>query len=98
MSDDMKDQVRERYGAAALRARDGQAWDQQQESLSGGSDGTTDWEVGRWLFQSTFVKTDSTVPTGEYEVVVSVYDSRAKQKVPLADGHDEVVVGRLTIR
>jgi hypothetical protein len=81
-----------------LRARDGQAWDQQQESLSGGSDGTTDWEVGRWLFQSTFVKTDSTVPTGEYEVVVSVYDSRAKQKVALADGRDEVVVGRLTIR
>jgi hypothetical protein len=81
-----------------LRARDGQAWDQQQESLSGGSDGTTDWEVGRWLFQSTFVKTDSAVPTGEYEVVVSVYDSRARQKVPLGDGHDEVVVGRLTIR
>jgi hypothetical protein len=81
-----------------LRARDGQAWDQQQESLSGGSDGTTDWEVGRWLFQSTFVKTDSTVPTGEYDVVVSVYDSKAKQKVALADGRDEVVVGRLTIR
>jgi hypothetical protein len=81
-----------------LRGRDGQAWDQQQESLSGGSDGTTDWEVGRWLFQSTFVKTDSTVPVGEYEVVVSVYDSRARQKAKLADGSDEVVVGTITIR
>jgi hypothetical protein len=81
-----------------LRGRDGQAWDQQQESLSGGSDGTTDWEVGRWLFQSTFVKTDSMVPVGEYEVVVAVYDSRAKQKVRLTDGQDEIVVGRLTIR
>lgn len=81
-----------------LRSRDGQAWDQQQESLSGGSDGTTEWEVGRWLFQSTFVRTDATVPTGEYEVVVSVYDSRARQKVRLTDGGEEIVVSRLTIR
>ncbi|MFN8632587.1 MAG: glycosyltransferase family 39 protein [Chloroflexota bacterium] len=81
-----------------LRGPDGQAWDQQQESLSGGSDGTTDWEVGRWLFQSTFVKTDSTVPPGAYEIVVSVYDSRARQKVKLSDGQDEIVVGRLTVR
>jgi hypothetical protein len=81
-----------------LRGRDGQAWDQQQESLAGGSDGTTDWEVGRWLFQSTFVRTDGDVPAGEYEVVVSVYDSRARQKARLADGSDEVVVGRITVR
>ena len=33
-----------------LRGPDGQNWDQQQESLSGGSDGTTAWDVGRWLF------------------------------------------------
>jgi hypothetical protein len=81
-----------------LRGADGQAWDQQQESLSGGSDATTDWEVGRWLLQSTFVKTDSTVPVGEYEVVVSVYDSRARQKAKLPDGRDEIVVGRVTVR
>jgi hypothetical protein len=81
-----------------LRGRDGQAWDQQQESLSGGSDATTDWEVGRWLFQSTFVRTDSTVPTGEYEVVVSVYDSQARQKAKLMDGRDEIVVGRIAVR
>jgi hypothetical protein len=81
-----------------LRGPDGQNWDQQQESLSGGSDGTTDWEVGHWLFQCTFVKTDATVPAGAYEVVVSVYDSKARQKVPLADGRDEIVVGRLTVR
>jgi hypothetical protein len=81
-----------------LRGRDGQAWDQQQESLSGGSDGTTDWEVGRWLFQSTFVRTDSTVPAGEYEIVVSVYDSRARQKAKLADSRDEIVVGRIAVR
>jgi hypothetical protein len=81
-----------------LRGPDGQDWDQQQESLAGGSDGTTDWEVGRWLFQSTFVRTDSDVPPGEYEVVVSVYDSRARQKAKLSDGRDELVVGRLSVR
>jgi hypothetical protein len=81
-----------------LRGPDGQAWDQQEESLSGGSDGTTDWDVGRWLFQSTFVKTDATVPTGEYSVVVSIYDSRAKQKAKLPDGRDELVVGKITVR
>jgi hypothetical protein len=81
-----------------LRGPDGQNWDQQQESLAGGSDGTTDWEVGRWLFQNTFVLSDSQVPPGDYEVVVSVYDSKARQKATLADGRDEVVVGRLTVR
>jgi hypothetical protein len=86
------------HALTVLRGTDGQAWDQQQESLSGGSDGTTDWEVGRWLFQSTFVRTDSTVPAGEYQVVVSVYDSRARQKAKLADGRDEIVVGRIAVR
>ena len=81
-----------------LRGKDGQAWDQQQESLAGGSDGTTDWEIGRWLFQSTFVKSDAAVPPGEYEVVVSVYDSRLKQKARLPDGADEIVVGRIAVR
>lgn len=81
-----------------LRGADGQAWDQQQESLAGGSEPTDAWEVGRWLFQSTFVRTDATVPPGEYQVVVSVYDSRARQKARLADGSDEVAVGRLTVR
>ena len=37
-------------------------------------------------------------PAGEYEVVVSVYDSRARQKAKLSDGPDEIVVGRLTVR
>jgi hypothetical protein len=81
-----------------LRGPDRQNWDQQEESLSGGSDGTTDWEVGHWLFESTFVKTDATVPLGEYEVVVSVTDTRARQKVRLPDGREDIVVGRLTVR
>jgi hypothetical protein len=81
-----------------LRGPDGQNWDQQQESLSGGSDGTTAWEVGHWLFENTFVLTDAKVPPGEYQIVVSVYDSKARQKAKLADGSDEVVVAHLTVR
>jgi len=86
------------HALTVLRGPDGQAYDQQQESLSGGSDGTTDWEVGRWLFQSTFVRTDATVPPGQYEIAVSVYNSRARQKARLPDGRDEIVVGRLAVR
>ncbi|MCC7366873.1 MAG: glycosyltransferase family 39 protein [Chloroflexi bacterium] len=86
------------HAITVLRGTDGEAWDQQQESLSGGSDGTADWEIGRWLFQSTFVKSESAIPTGEYEVVVSVYDSKARQKARLPDGGDEIVVGRITVR
>lgn len=86
------------HALTVLRGADGQAWDQQQESLSGGSDGTTDWEIGRWLFQSTFVRSDPAIPPGEYEVVVAVYDSRLKQKARLPDGADEIVVGRITVR
>jgi hypothetical protein len=81
-----------------LRGPDGQNWDQQQESLSGGSDGTTEWAVGRWLFQNTFVLSEPDVPAGEYEVRVSVYDSKTRQKAALPDGQDEAVVGRVTIR
>ena len=81
-----------------LRGPDGQAWDQQQESLAGGSVGTTEWEVGRWLFQSTFVRADERVPPGEYAVEVSVYDSRARRMVPLPDGREALVVGQVSVR
>jgi len=81
-----------------LRGPDGQNWDQQEESLSGGSDAVTAWPVGRWLFQNTFVLTDARVPPGEHEVVVSIYDSKARRMVKLADGRDDVVVGHLTVR
>ncbi|MCC6176816.1 MAG: glycosyltransferase family 39 protein [Chloroflexi bacterium] len=81
-----------------LRGPDGQDWDLQQESLSGGSDGTTEWEPGRWLFEDTFVRTDADVPAGAYRILVSAYDSRARQKLTLPDGRDEIVVGQLTIR
>jgi hypothetical protein len=81
-----------------LRSGDGQAWDQQQESLAGGSVGTSDWAVGHWLFQNTFVRADTRVPPGAYSVGVSVYDSRTRQLVPLADGRSELQVARVEVR
>jgi hypothetical protein len=81
-----------------LRSGDGQAWDQQQESLAGGSVGTSEWEVGHWLFQNTFVRADTRVPLGAYSVGISVYDSRTRQLVPLADGRWELPVAQVEVR
>ena len=82
----------------ALMGPDGQAWDQQQESLSGGSVGTNEWAAGHWLFQNTFVRPTADAPRGEYAVVVSAYDSRGKRMAPLADGRTELTVGTLIVR
>jgi hypothetical protein len=81
-----------------LRGADGQAWDQQQESLAGGSVDTSEWEVGRWLFQHTFVRADARTPPGEYSVGVSLYDSRARRLVPLADGSGELTIGWVSVQ
>ncbi len=81
-----------------LRGADGRAWDQQQESLAGGSVGTTEWEVGRWLFQNTFVRTDAGMPSGEYTIAVSAYDSRSRRLVPLEDGRTELEIGQISVR
>ncbi len=83
----------------ALVGPDGQAWDQQEESLSGGSVGTTDWPAGHWLYQNTFVRLEAGAPRGEYAVVVSVYDSDGKRMAPLAGGSTtELTVGRVTVK
>jgi hypothetical protein len=81
-----------------LRSADGQARDQQQESLAGGSVGTSEWEVGHWLFQGTFVRAEAEAPVGDYTVGISVYDSRARRMVPLADGREELAVASVTVR
>jgi len=83
---------------AVLRGPDGQAWDQQEESLAGGSVGTNEWEPGHWLFQNTFVRADSRAPTGQLSVGVSVYDSRARRIVRLADGREELIVGYIQVQ
>ncbi len=85
------------HAVTVLRSADGQAWDQQQESLAGGSIGTSQWNVGHWLFQNTFVRADGRVPPGDYTIGISVYDSRSRRMDDLADGSTELVVGSVTV-
>jgi hypothetical protein len=86
------------HAIVAMRGADGQVWDQQQESLAGGSVGTARWEPGRWLYQSTFVRADRRVPPGDYAVHVSVYDSRARRLVATVDGATDVRIGDVRVR
>jgi hypothetical protein len=44
------------------------------------------------------VRTEAGTPSGQYAVVVSVYDAGGKRMTPLADGTTELTVGRLSIR
>jgi hypothetical protein len=71
-----------------LRAADGGVVDDQEESLGGGSDGTSTWAPGRWLVQSSFVKA-AAVPPGVYAVTVSLYDSKARARVPIDGQRDQ---------
>jgi hypothetical protein len=82
-----------------LRDTNGRTVDDQEESLGGGSEGTSHWPVGRWLVQSSFVKADDVAP-GEYTVTVSLYDSKNRQAVPIDgdNGSRELTVGQLTVR
>jgi hypothetical protein len=81
-----------------LRDASGRSLDDQEESLSGGAEGTNLWPVGRWLLQSSFVRAD--VLPGHYTVTVSLYDSRARASVPLDNqpGSSALTVGRLQVR
>lgn len=80
-----------------LRRPDGSTADDQEESLGGGSEGTSRWPAGRWLVQSTFVLTQKATP-GEYVVTIALYDSKARRRIPLPGAlTSEVVVGQLVV-
>lgn len=82
-----------------LREADGRSVDDQEESLGGGSDGTGQWQPGRWLIQSSFVVADQ-VPPGQYAVTLRLYDSKARAVIAV-DGQSErrqLEIGKLTVR
>lgn len=82
-----------------LRRPDGQSVDDQQQSLGGGSAGTSQWPAGHWLVQSSFVRADD-IPPGAYTVTVSLYNSKARTSVPIdgRPGADQLMVGRLSVQ
>ncbi|MCC7105182.1 MAG: glycosyltransferase family 39 protein [Chloroflexi bacterium] len=67
-----------------LRDARGEIMDEQEESLGGGSSGTSEWTPGRWVVQSSFVKSDRDLEPGDYRVTVGLYDSRARSFAPVA--------------
>jgi hypothetical protein len=81
-----------------LRDAQGVSLDDQQESLSGGSSGTSEWAPGRWLVQSSFVRTDRLSP-GSYTVTVALYDSRTRRIIPPdgAPADSSLPIGSLSV-
>jgi hypothetical protein len=77
----------------------GESLDDQQESLSGGSAGTSQWLPGRWLVQSSFVLADDLEPD-DYTVTVSLYNSRTRSTIPIDGqvGSNALEIGTLRVR
>jgi hypothetical protein len=66
-----------------LRDSRGEIVEQNERGLGGGGEGTASWEVGRWVFRHATLSIPSSTPSGEYQLSVAVYDSRAKQRAAL---------------
>jgi hypothetical protein len=77
----------------------GASVDDQQESLGGGSAGTSAWPTGRWLVQSSFVLAEDLAPD-DYTVTVSLYNSRTRSTIPIDGraGSNALEIGRLRVR
>jgi hypothetical protein len=82
-----------------LRDADGRSVDDQEKSLGGGSDGTAQWQPGRWLIQSSFIVTDQVAP-GQYAVTLSLYDSKARAVIaPVGQSQrGKLEIGLLRVR
>jgi Dolichyl-phosphate-mannose-protein mannosyltransferase len=69
-----------------LRGPDGQVWSDEELSLGGRAIGLTEWQPGRWLFQTTTLDIPVGAPAGEYVVSVGVSDSRLRAELPITAG------------
>jgi hypothetical protein len=68
----------------SLNGADGSAWDNQEVSiLSRGEDAVSDWAAGRWVVQVVPVSVPEQAPPGDYQVYVSVYDSKNRRPAPV---------------
>ncbi|MBA2447087.1 MAG: glycosyltransferase family 39 protein [Chloroflexi bacterium] len=79
-----------------LRDAGGQVVEQNERGLGGGSAGTAAWEAGRWVFRGSTLALRGVEP-GEYRLAVSLYDSRARQMLPL-DGASVTEAPLATVR
>ena len=69
-----------------LRGPDGQVRTDESLSLGGRNIGLTEWQPGRWLFQSSAFELPAGASAGEYTLTLGVHDSRAKQELPITAG------------
>jgi hypothetical protein len=68
----------------SLNGADGSAWDNQEVSiLSRGEDAATDWAAGRWVVQVVSISVPEQAPPGDYQIYVSVYDSKNRRSAPV---------------
>ena len=73
-----------------LHGPDGQVWSDEELSLGSRNVGLTEWQPGRWLFQTSIFKLPDEAPTGEYALSVGVLDTRARAELPITAGDDRL--------
>ena len=59
------------------------------------------WEPGRWTLRTFFFRVPPRTPAGEYTLTLALYDSRARQRLPLSTaglGRDEAPVSKIRVR
>jgi hypothetical protein len=86
---------------AILSGANGQPVAQVERTLGGGGEGTAAWEVGRWTVRSFQMSLPSQLASGEYQLSLAVYDSKARQRLPRSDARlpsDSAPIGTVTVR
>jgi hypothetical protein len=85
-----------------LRGPGGQPDLQSERGLGGGSEGTARWGAGRWVFRSHVLTIPPRATPGEYQLSVSLYDSKSRTSPPLtagaATGSTELLLGTVRVR
>jgi hypothetical protein len=84
-----------------LKSGDGQIVEQNQRGLGGGGEGTAAWETGRWVFRTSTLSIRPSTRAGEYTLAVGLYDSKARQLLPLdgtPDGATDLALTTVQVR
>jgi hypothetical protein len=69
----------------ALEDGDGQALTRWERSLGGGGPGTAAWQAGQWTVRRIQVNLPPRTRPGEYRLTLGLYDSKARQRLPLTE-------------
>ncbi|MFN0074225.1 MAG: glycosyltransferase family 39 protein [Chloroflexota bacterium] len=67
----------------SLNGADGSAWDSQELSIFGRGESASDWNAGRWLVQVATISVPADMAPGDYQIFVSVYDTKNRRTAPV---------------